>query len=680
MIVVTRHQDHSEAINKALRNAGHPVHVSWLADADSLGEALTESAPEMLMIFADEGVIDAAAAIEFRNRFASDVPVLLVHEAVDEAKIAAAIGLGAQDAVTLDNLYRLQQVVSREIKTHRLKRALTGTMSSARDYQRQLTDFVQRATDAIVTVQEGIVVEVNRSWLDLFGLEDPDAQVGTPLMDLFAADSQAALKGALVACLQGRWDGHELKARVALPNDEEMPIELLLARGEFEGEPCVRFTVATGARDLADMENRLADAVQRDPATGFLYRSYFIERLEDRLAKALKGGVRYLAYVEPDRYEAILSEAGVLTGEDLLVEFAQQLRELLQPQDLAGRFAGNGFMVLLERGNAADAEAWAEHVVQRISMHAFQVGSKSLTTTCTVGMGAVPASLSDPDGPATDAFNANRRGRELGGNRVYSLEHTETMMRLKVGDKLWVKRIKSALMENRLRLVQQPIASLQGEDLGMFDVLVRMIDENGREVLPSEFIPVAERNDLAKNIDRWVIGASMRFCAARKPGGLFVRLSRDSLADASLVGWLGLQLKSVAVEPRRMVLQVREDIAAQHVKEASALQEKLAAMKFRFAIEGYGSSRDAENMLGHLKPNFVKINGALMQGLITDTGKQKRVKELVARARAGGAITIAERVEDANTMAVLWQLGVEHIQGYFVNAPEDVVMGEADSG
>ena len=83
-------------------------------------------------------------------------------------------------------------------------------------------------------------------------------------------------------------------------------------------------------------------------------------------------------------------------------------------------------------------------------------------------------------------------------------------------DKIWVKHIKSALMENRFRLVQQPVASLQGEDPNMFDVLVRMLDHQGKEVLPAEFMAAAERNDLLKNIDRWVVGASLSFAAQGK--------------------------------------------------------------------------------------------------------------------------------------------------------------------
>lgn len=675
MIVVTRHQDHVETLNKALRNAGHPVHLSWLPDASDLGDALTQIAPEMLIIFGDEGIVDLPAAMHFRGRLAPDVPVLIVRESIDERAIAAALGLGAQDAVSLRDLDRIVRVVARELTAHRLERALSGTVSSMREYKRQLHEFMQGSTDAIAQVQEGIIVEANPAWLELFGHESPETILGTPLMDSFDTESHAALKGALVACLRGKWSDHALRVSAALPDDTTIPIELHLAAGDHEGEPCVRVSVASDGRDRHEMEKKLAEAVQRDPSTGFLHRRYFLEELHKALAAPLRGGVRYFAYIEPDKYDSILEEVGVLTGEDFLVEFAQKLREHLQPSDIAGRFAGNGFMVLVHRGNDRDVVAWAEHVVRKAGGHVYQVGDNSLSTTCTVGLGQIPASLPDPSGPASDAFNANRRGRALGGNRVHTLEHTDTMLKLKALEKLWAKRIKSALMENRFRLVQQPIASLLGDERVMFDVLVRMLDEQGDEVLPSEFMPAAESNDLMKNIDRWVIGASMSFCASRRPGSLFVRLSKTSLSDPSLVAWLSNQLRTTRIDPAHIVFQVSEEAAGQRLREAAALHGKLKELGFQFAVEGFGSGRDTEALLAHLRPEFVKIHGSLIQGLATDQEKQARAKELVDMARAVQATTIAERVEDANTMAVLWQLGVEFIQGYFVNAPEDVVLG-----
>ena len=675
MIALTRSQDNVEAINKALRNAGHPVHVTWLPDARDLGDALTQASAEMLMLFADEGIVDLASAMDFRARFAPDVPVLIVREKLDEDTIAQALALGAQDAVTLGNVPRLQLVVGRELRTYRIDRALSTTLASAREYKKQLEHVVQGSTDAIAQVQEGIIVDANPAWLALFGYTNAEEVVGTPLMDAFDPDDHAAIKGALVACMQGKWSGHTLHASALVVSGHTPSLEFQLVRAEFDGEPCVQVCVPAKIADAGEYERKLEDAMQSDPATGFMHRRYFIEKLRARLAEPVKAGVRCLAYIEPDKYDALHEELGVLVGEDFLSDFARLLREQVQPGDLAGRFGGHGFMLLIERGNTQDVEAWSEHVVHKVATEVFQAGSKSLSTTCTVGLGPVPPDFRTPEGPANDAYMAHRQGRELGGNRVQLLEHTGAMLRLQDQDRNWVKQIKAALMENRFRLVQQPIASLVGEDLGMFDVLVRMLDEQGQEVLPSVFMPAAERNDLMKNVDRWVIGAAMSFCAARKPGALFVRLSQDTLSDPSLPGWLENQLKSARIEPARIVFQVREEVAAQQIKDAVALHKALRERGFRFAIEGFGLGRDTERLLGHLKPDFVKIHGALMQGLSADQDKQARVKAMVELARKCKAITIGERVQDANTMAVLWQLGVEFIQGYFVNAPEEVVLG-----
>jgi len=241
-------------------------------------------------------------------------------------------------------------------------------------------------------------------------------------------------------------------------------------------------------------------------------------------------------------------------------------------------------------------------------------------------------------------------------------------------DQVWVKHIKAALMENRFRLVQQPIASLSGGDQKIFDVAIRMLDAQGREVLPSEFLPAATRNELMKNIDRWVIGASLSFVAKRKPDLLFVRLSRDSAVDATLPQWLDTQLKSTLAAPGCLCLQITEEVALRHLREATQLANALRARGVKFAIEHYGADALADSLIGVVPMDFVKIDGALMQGLAGSPDLQRRVRAIAAAATAHGILTVAERIEDANTMAVVWQLGVQYIQGYFVHAPEEVVL------
>jgi multidomain signaling protein FimX len=676
MIVMTRSQDHVEAVNSTLRNAGHPVHCTWIPDVRDLGDALTQINPEMLLVFA-ASEDELASIMKIRSQFGPEVPVLFARDTVDEVAIADAMRMGAQDVVSLGNRARLQAVVTRELRAFRLERALNSTLSSAREYKQQLQAFMAGSADAIAHVAEGIVVDTNPAWLELFGYSQADEITGQPLMDLFESETHAAIKGALVACMQGKWNDHALRVNALLSDSSVLSLELELSRSEFDGDQCVRICVPA-RRDGGgqQLEQELQDAVRRDPSTGFLHRRHFIDQLRQRLAEPVKGGVRLIAFVKPDKFSAIAADLGIIASEDFLVSFAEILRDQLTPNDIAGRIGGNSFAVLLERGTERDVEAWGEHVVKKVGSQVFQTGDKSFSATCTVGLGIVaPGANPDLAGALGDAESANRRGRDQGGGQVYIVDKSDTDTRVQAYDKIWVKHIKSALMENRFRLVQQPIASLQGEDKGMFDVLVRMLDEQGKEVLPSEFMAAAERNDLMKNIDRWVIGASMSFCAARKPAKIFVRLSKDTVLDKSLTIWLQNQLKAIKIEPARICFQVTEETATKYLNQTRELTGTLKALGFSFALEHFGVGRDPQTLLANVPAQFIKIDGSLMQGLATDQLLQQKVKGFVEEARRRKIETIAERVEDANTMAVLWQLGIEFIQGYFVNAPEEVVMG-----
>jgi multidomain signaling protein FimX len=674
MIVMTRSQDHVEAINSTLRNAGHPVHCTWLPDARDLSDAITQLNPEMLVAFIEELGTDLGAIMKIRQQTAPEMPVLIVRQQVDENAIAEAMRLGAQDVVTLANRSRLQSVVSRELRAHRLERALSSTLSSAREYREQLQNFLEGSADAITHVQEGIIVDANRAWLELFGYSGDDALTGTPLMDLFEPDTHPALKGALVACLQGKWSDHGLKVQALLSDGSSLPLVLSLTKADYENEPATRISIPANNTKDHDLEIQLADAVKNDVTTRFLQQRFLVAAIRERCAHPMKGGVRQFAYVKPDRFAEIQASIGVLASEDFMAQFAELVRMQLTATDLCGRFGGNGFLILLDRGTARDVETWAENVVERIGDHTFIFDEKNLSATVTVGLGLLPPANPDVSAAVSDAVNAARRGRELGGNQMYAVDKSDTDTRVQAYDKIWVKHIKTALMENRFRLVQQPIASLLGEDKGMFDVLVRMLDEQNNEVLPSEFIAAAERNDLMKNIDRWVIGASMSFAANRKAACIFVRVSKDTILDKSVIAWLETQLKSLKIEPKRLCIQVTEELAMQYVRQTTELSESLRKLGFRFAIEHFGTGRDPLKLLSSVAMNFIKVDGSLMQGLSTNQLQQQRVKGLVEAAKRKGVETIAERVEDANTMAVLWQLGIEFIQGYFVNAPEDVTM------
>ena len=673
LIVYSRHQEAVEIINSTLRNAGHPVHCAWVRDLAAFGDALAQGRAQLIFVCLPDAE-DAAPVMELRDRQAAAMPVVLVRDTVSEDGLTRALELGARDVVTLKARPRLRAVAERELHLARLDTALAGTLASAHQYRDQMRAFMAGSTDAILHVQEGIVVDANPAWIELTGLKDAAAIVGQPLMDAFTPASHAALKGALVATAQGKWSDHSLKATAVLPGGGEMLLALELERFDFDGEPAVRIKVPTQRHDSVSITQQLAEALKLDTGTGLLKRSAFLETGRAQLAQPLKGGLRAVLYLEPDKLAALDTDPGPLALEVLLDSVGAMLREQLQPGDIGGRLTGRGYAVLIERGNTRDLDAFIRHLVERVAGHVFQVGERSLSITASAGA-ALCATNKPLPGPLNVAIRSQRAAAAAGGNRTLRQEDRDESRAEAEADRTWAHQIKSALMANRFRLVQQPIASLVGEDRSMFDLVVRMLDERGQEVLPSEFLTAASRTDLMKNIDRWVVGAAMSFCAARKPHKVFVRLSRDSLRDETLATWLEQQLKASRIEPSHVVIQVSEELATRHLKEAKALQQLLARLGFEFAVENYGSGRDPGQLLSHVPVNYVKIDGSLMQGLANDRPLQERVKALVEQARERSITTIAERVEDANTMAVLWQLGIEFIQGYFVNSPEEVVLG-----
>ncbi|MES1192580.1 MAG: EAL domain-containing protein [Steroidobacter sp.] len=675
MIVVARLQDQVELINKALRKAGHAVHCHWVTELNDLGDTLAQVNAHMVIGVITEDPNEMVQTLKVFRQFAAAIPALIVRDQVTEAVIAQAMQLGARDVVSLTHVQRLQWVVTRELNAFRQERKLAATISTAQEYREQLKSFMSGSADAIAHMQDGILVDANPAWLELLGYKNEDDLTGQPLMDCFDPDSHSALKGALAACLQGKWSDHELKVNALLADGTTLPLSLQLQAVDLEGERAVQIRVPAQRKDSRALNERLSDALQRDASTSFLQRRFFIERLRTALTAPIKAGIRQLLCIQPDKFDKLADEIGMENVEDFVAQFASILKEHLQPTDMAGRFGDCAIYVLMERGNRADIDAWCNHIISKIGKHVFTVADKSVTCSCTIGAGVINPQGTHLNSLLKDITKGLNQAQQQGGNRAQVVDHADDDTRRAETDKIWVRLIKSALMDNRFRLLQQPIASLSGEDTGMCDVLVRMLNEQDNEILPAEFLAVAERNDLMKNIDRWVIGSALSFCSTRNIKQLFVRLSKDSVLDKSLPKWLETQLGAHRVNPNRVVFEISEQVATEYLRNTVELSRLLHATGFRFALEHAGNSRDPKALIQHLQLDYLKFDGALMQGLALNIPLQERLQALVKAARDRNIRTIAERVEDANTLAVLWQLGLELIQGYFVHEPEQVTLG-----
>ena len=585
---------------------------------------------------------------------------------------------GACDLVSTGNKDRLQSVVSRELRALRVERALNSTIHSATEYKKQLKDYMQTSPNAIALVEEGIITDVNDSWLKLFRAASNDEVVGLPLMDNFESESQAAIKGALVAAIAGKWASDEkLIAKSPVTSDDINEVHLEFRKFAFDNGPCVQVKVSAPDKDSKEPTKLVHDALKRDPTTLFFHRAQFIERLQKRLARKPSSGTHVLAYVKVDKFAEVLDKVGILNSDDILGQFAEALRKRLHPRDVAGRFEGTSMMVLLERGSARDAEVWGNQLCESIRKKTFEVADRSTQLTCTVGVCAANEVYSNLEEFVAATIDAYQIGKEAGGNTAMLNESADEDSKQKEFDAIWIKHLKSALMDDRFRLAQLPIAGLRSDGIEMYDLLVRMLDEQGNSVLPSEFLPAAERNNMMKNIDRFMIKSAIDFCKESEADRVFVRLSKQSVLDATTLPWMDQEFDKHEFDCTRLVVQIPERDAAKHIKQTRAIVNKLRKIGVGFALEHYGVDREKFQILDILKPDYIKVDGELMHSLMTDKETQQSVERIVRAAAERNIKSIAERVENANAMAVLFQLGLDYMQGHYVNEPEVVLQDTA---
>lgn len=675
--VISSRQDDSEAISQTLRNGGCAARCEWLVELADLSAAIENIEPELIFYCIRSDLAEELPqVIDIRDRAAPEVPVIAISDRSDEDAIGEAMSVGAQDLVSLGNRVRLQAVGMRELHHCRQTRGLMAMQRSTHKLEEQLETLVHESAEALMLVQEGIIVNVNPAWLNLLGFSDKDDVVGTPALDVFAEADHTAIKGAMVACGNGKWSGHTLDINALGSDSGELGVTAEFEAGVYDDEPCVRIVMNIDERKSEQKPIEIVASTERHPLTGFYRRQRFLNEMDKKLNEQSRGGLWLLAYIKPDAIANLREQIGPLSSDDLLLEFARILQDHARKNDIYGQFGGDLFMVLMPRGTARDAYAWAEGLRSSVAAHVFDVDDKSLSITCTIGLARYLDDTKDLASLILKAQRSYQEGIKSGGNCTHLPHLTDEEEGHREGDTEYVRKIKASLMQDNFRLVFQPVANLGSQSQQMFDVLLRMLDNN-RELMPGVFLPPARRNGLMKNIDRWVIANALRFCAEQQPAGLFIRLSADSIPDKTLVPWIGSQVESMRVAPSSLIFQITETDTEARLRDVKEMAARLKGIECQVALEHFGVTQQPLQVLEHVPLDFLKIDGSLMEGIAIDKAKQKLVRRYIEAANEKNIATVAERVEDANTMAVLWQLGVEYIQGFYVQGPEEIVLESA---
>jgi EAL domain-containing protein (putative c-di-GMP-specific phosphodiesterase class I) len=219
--------------------------------------------------------------------------------------------------------------------------------------------------------------------------------------------------------------------------------------------------------------------------------------------------------------------------------------------------------------------------------------------------------------------------------------------------------------------VQQSIVDLDGEGEHLVENLTFMSEEGGDHP-PDKFLPVADRNDLAGNIDRAVIPGLLRTFADSDEKQI-VSLSNNSILDYGFPGWFAEQMKEQCVEGNQVVLQIAASAAHSNLKPAQRLMKELKPLNCQLAVSAFDAERRSTQLLKHLDVAYVKLHPILTENLTGNTANQDAIRRIVEAADQHGVAVIADEVSDTSSLAVLWQCGVKLIAGAFLKESSQVV-------
>ena len=610
--------------------------------------------------------LDVARAILAHTPHA---PVLLLDTRNDRATDLAAAEAGVTEYVT--ELGTLERA---------LRYAITQQSALAR-----LAESEQRLALAMQGADEGLWdwdvrqdhLFFSTRWKSMLGYQDREiGDAPGEWLGRVHIDDRAALTQALEAHLTGASRHFEHEYRI---QHRDGSYRWMLARGMAVRESTHKATRVVGSQiDVTDRkkaEQRLQHDALHDALTGLPNRVLFLDRLDQSIRRAQRATPQACAavlFLDLDRFKLVNDSLGHHAGDRLLIAVARRLESALRPPDTVARLGGDEFTVLLDGvSDAHEAALIAERVHQTLRT-SFRIDERELFLDASIGIALADAGAA-PETVLRDADVAMYRAKADGKGRHAVFDagmHEQVMRRLDIETAL-----RSAIEEQRLEVVYQPILQATTGRVAGFEALVRWADDSGF-VEPSEFLPIAEETGLIVPLGRWVLRAACEQLAAWRalPAGagltVGVNVSHRQLADPEFSRLLEETLDQTGLDPRALRLEVKEHaLSAEPESVHRALAHALEEHGVLSHIDDFGTGASSLRLLHGFPGDAVKIHRALVIGMGQEAGAFEIVKALVGLAHNLGLEVIAEGVETRQQLEHLKLLGCEFAQGFHLSAP-----------
>jgi len=682
ILVLEKSLNDADRYASTLRNVGVPVHPTRIDTPEALLETLEDGEKEIDMVFYGDGSagVEMAQAISVCHKQRAELPLIVItKEAVDPKARATAMRLGAVDMVNKDDKEHLHLVVAREY-TYLLDRRDYGEIKAKlRESETRCNLLVESSRDAIAYVHEGMYINANQAYLEMFGYVDMGDLEGMPILDMIAPQDHKVFKEFLRSLDQDD-SRKEMEIHCRSSDGTIFDAHLEFSPASIDGEPCTQIVIHE-QQSSKELEQKIKLLASQDAHTGLGNRHYFMEKLEEIIKRPEQQRKPHsLLYVLIDNLQEIRASAGITATDALLKELAEILQHSVGKSELLARFGEHTFTILSEHGGVNEAQALAEKIRAAVEDHLYSSLDQMAQPTCSIGLSYLSPKTQDAQALINQAYNACESAHTAGGNRIATYDASKALSQASEGkgSELQIKElIQYALEHDRFRLVYQPLVSLQGDSRENYAAALRLLDNNNKEIFPEHFISYAEQAGLMAAVDRWVIEHAtkelVRQRSEKHKVNFFINISGPGVADDGLLLWICDCLRDNNAKGSWITFQVAESDLRAHTQAARKLMDGLKKIGCQLAITKFGKLPKYETLLKHLPVDYVKLDASFIKGLATDQKKQDELNGVNKVVQSFNKKVIALGVEDANTLAILWTIGVNYIQGYYLQEPSEQI-------
>jgi two-component system, chemotaxis family, CheB/CheR fusion protein len=412
---------------------------------------------------------------------------------------------------------------------------------------------------------------------------------------------------------------------------------------------------------------------QHDPLTGLVNRKEFENRLENALVSAKTFNREHaLLYLDLDQFKIVNDTCGHHAGDELLRQLAGVLATHIRSRDTLARMGGDEFAMLLENNSLDQAQSIAEKINEIVQDFRYSFESRIFKIGASIGVVSINNDTRNVQTVLSDADSACYAAKEAGRNRVeiHSPDNVDLQSRRR--DMHWVSRINHAIDENRLVLYFQNIKSLKNHQKLHYEVLIRLVDENGELVPPGAFLPAAERYGLMTNLDQWVIKRLLlelnKFNVNSMPE-ISVNLSGISLSDPRFLANVSEMINANAGLANKICFEITETAAIINFRAAQEFIRSMKKFGCLFALDDFGSGMSSFGYLKNLPVDFLKIDGTFVKDVLVDEIDLFMVESINRIGQLMNMKTIAECAENEAIIEKLTEVGVDYAQGYGIGYP-----------